>query len=109
MDFVDSTTGRPVNSPIQYELWMIPSVDAQLCGRLPVQIFSVERHHHIPQEKIRPGEERFILRDGRTYFLRRSGYDDVRFTVPIRRKKCDNIFPTSNHVDILPLPASHSV
>ena len=87
-------------------------MDAQLCGKLPAQIFSVERHHRIPQEKIRPGEERFILHDGQTHLLRRSGHDDVQFTVPIRHKKGGNIgsgFPTSSHVDILPFPTSHSV
>ncbi|KAH9854458.1 hypothetical protein C2E23DRAFT_818754 [Lenzites betulinus] len=39
MDFVESATGKPVNSPFQYELWGIPNLEAPwlsmpMCGQL---------------------------------------------------------------------------
>ena len=107
MDFVDTTTGKPVNSPFQYELWEVPSKDAHdahLYDQWPIQIYSVERYEGIPQEKIRPGEERFILNDGHTFLLKRPGKNDVRFTVPIRRQKRRDDLATVDRAHVLPFP-----
>ncbi|KAH9854436.1 hypothetical protein C2E23DRAFT_775856 [Lenzites betulinus] len=86
MDFVESATGKPVNSPFEFELWGIPNLEAPwlsipMCG----QLRSIEKAHGIKQKDIRPGEEKFILRDGQTCVLKRPGKRPFRFTVPIRQ------------------------
>ncbi|KAL7280680.1 hypothetical protein ACG7TL_005619 [Trametes sanguinea] len=87
MDFVDSETGEPVNSPFEYELWAVPDPDTPWLG-MPMcqQIRSIERIHGIKQEDILPGHEKFILRDGQTCVLRRPGKPQVRFNVPVRKQ-----------------------
>ncbi|KAI0752788.1 hypothetical protein C8Q80DRAFT_1217221 [Daedaleopsis nitida] len=75
MDFVDTSTGRPVNSPFAFELLQVSDP-----GGTPLpgaRIRSIERD-------ISRGEEKFVLRDGMTCILRRPGRRDVEFTVPIR-------------------------
>ena len=88
MDFVERVSGSPVNSPFEHELWSIPDPDAPhlqlgLTGRLS----SMERCHGIAQDKIRPGEEKFLLRDGQMCLLKRPGKQDLCFRVPLRREK----------------------
>lgn len=86
MDFIDSATGEPVNSPFEYELWGIPNPDTPwlsfpICG----QLRSIEYAHGIKQKDILPGAEKFILRDGQTCVLARPGKRSIRFTVPVRK------------------------
>ncbi|KAI8973979.1 hypothetical protein BD414DRAFT_498761 [Trametes punicea] len=99
MDFVDSATGEPVNSPFEYELWGVPDPETPwampMCGRLR----SIERAHGIKQEDILPGEERFVLRDGQTCMLMRPGKKSLRFTVPVRLRKA-----VEEPVDVVDLP-----
>ncbi|KAL7280687.1 hypothetical protein PYCCODRAFT_1432596 [Trametes coccinea BRFM310] len=87
MDFIDSATGEPVNSPFEYELWVVPDPDTPWLG-MPMcqQMRSIERIHGIKQEDILPGHEKFILRDGLTCVLNRPGKPGVRFTVPVRKQ-----------------------
>ncbi|KAI0642811.1 hypothetical protein C8Q79DRAFT_1012831 [Trametes meyenii] len=86
LDFLDTETGKPVNSPFEYELWAIPDPDAPWLS-LPMsgKLHSIERTHGIKQGDILPGCEKFILRDGQTCMLARPGRQPVRFTVPLRR------------------------
>ncbi|KAI0351333.1 hypothetical protein OH77DRAFT_1439313 [Trametes cingulata] len=87
MDFVESATGEPANSPFEYELWNIPNPETPGAGvGLPVvgQLRSIERAHGIKQEDILPGAEKFVLCDGQTCMLTRPGMRPVWFTVPIR-------------------------
>ncbi|OSD05427.1 hypothetical protein PYCCODRAFT_1465324 [Trametes coccinea BRFM310] len=87
MDFVDSATGEPVNSPFEFELWGIPDPETPWLG-MPIcqQMHSIERIHGIKQEDILPGHEKFILRDGQTFALIRPGKIGMRFTVPVRKQ-----------------------
>ncbi|KAI9057207.1 hypothetical protein FKP32DRAFT_1762474 [Trametes sanguinea] len=99
MDFVVTATGQPINSPFEYELWAIPHPDAPHLTPLTGRLKSIERAHGIKQEDILPGEERFILRDGLTCLLRRTGKKPVRFTVPTRRRA-----QVTEAADVLPFP-----
>lgn len=85
LDFVRSDTGKPVNSPFKFELFVIPNPKrAWLEPGVGGILQSFERRFRIAQENIRPGEEKWILQDGQTCLLRRPGMKDVAFTVPIR-------------------------
>ncbi|KAI0351328.1 hypothetical protein OH77DRAFT_1429877 [Trametes cingulata] len=85
MDFVETATGKAVNSPFEFELWNIPNPETPWLG-MPAsgKLRSIERAHGIRQEDILPGEEKFILRDGQTCMLTRPGKRAVWFTVPVR-------------------------
>ncbi|CDO75338.1 hypothetical protein BN946_scf184966.g6 [Trametes cinnabarina] len=87
LDFVDSKTGEPVNSPFEHELWSVPNIDTPwLTMPMVVKLRSAERGHGIKQDDILPGEEKYFLRDGQTCVLTRPGKRSVRFTVPVRRR-----------------------
>ncbi|OSC98173.1 hypothetical protein PYCCODRAFT_1447577 [Trametes coccinea BRFM310] len=86
LDFVDSASGEPVNSPFEFELWGIPDPDAPWLGiPITMQLRSMEQSHGIKQADILPGHEKFLLRDGQTCVLIRPGKPKVRFTVPVRK------------------------
>ncbi|EIW63833.1 uncharacterized protein TRAVEDRAFT_67814 [Trametes versicolor FP-101664 SS1] len=102
LDFVESATGKAVNSPFKFELWAIPNPDTpwlsfQICG----QLRSIEHAHGIKQKDILPGAEKFILRDGQTCVLVRPGKRSIRFTVPVRKVKAPDVI---DDVDVLDLP-----
>ncbi|KAI0351331.1 hypothetical protein OH77DRAFT_1429880 [Trametes cingulata] len=85
MDFVETATGHPVNSPFEFELWSVPNPDTPwLTASMTMQLRSIERARRMKLEDILPGEEKFILRDGQTCMLIRPGKCLVRFTVPVR-------------------------
>ncbi|OJT05946.1 hypothetical protein TRAPUB_3133 [Trametes pubescens] len=102
LDFVDSATGEPVNSPFDYELWAVPDPDAPWLS-LPMtgKLRSIERGHGIKQKDILPGEEKFVLRDGQTCVLMRPGKRPARFTVPLRRVEATDVV---EDVDVIDLP-----
>ncbi|KAI9062945.1 hypothetical protein FKP32DRAFT_1628462 [Trametes sanguinea] len=103
MDFVDSATGEPVNSPFEHELWSVPNPDTPWLSMPMVgKLRSAERNHGIKQEDIRPGEEKYFLRDGQTCVLMRPGKRPVRFTVPVRRRP--ELQEATEAVDVLDLP-----
>ncbi|KAI0371538.1 hypothetical protein BV20DRAFT_1043208 [Pilatotrama ljubarskyi] len=86
LDFVDSASGEPVNSPFEFELWGVPDPETPwLSVPITQKIRSIERAHGIKQEDILPGHEKFILRDGLTCVLIRPGKPKIQFTVPIRK------------------------
>ncbi|KAL1950995.1 hypothetical protein VTO73DRAFT_144 [Trametes versicolor] len=102
LDFVDSATGEPVNSPFEFELWCIPNPDTPwlsfpICG----QLRSIEYAHGIRQKDILPGAEKFILRDGQTCALVRPGKRSLRFTVPVRKVDTPDVV---DEMDVLDLP-----
>ncbi|KAI0364686.1 hypothetical protein BV20DRAFT_1005393 [Pilatotrama ljubarskyi] len=85
MDFVETATGKAVNSPFEFELWNIPNPETPwLSMPMTGKLRSIERAHGIKQEDILPGEEKFVLRDGQTCMLTRPDKRPVWFTVPIR-------------------------
>lgn len=102
MDFVDTATQEAVNSPFEFELWAVPSLDAPWLGMPSGRLQSLERNFHVAQDKILLGEEKWVLRDGQTCLLKRPGKKDVMFSVPKRKVnpspaiECD--------VDILDFP-----
>lgn len=68
-DLVETATGKPVNSPFEYELWGVPNTDADtpwlsipMCGKLR----STEQSHGMKQADVLPGEEKLVLRGGQT-------------------------------------------
>ncbi|KAI0326903.1 hypothetical protein GY45DRAFT_1258042 [Cubamyces sp. BRFM 1775] len=86
MDFVDSTSGEPVNSPFKFELWGVPDPDTPwLSMPITMRMRSIENARGIKQEDILPGHEKFILRDGLTCVLIRPGKPKIQFTVPVRK------------------------
>ncbi|EIW63831.1 uncharacterized protein TRAVEDRAFT_41259 [Trametes versicolor FP-101664 SS1] len=102
LDFVDTATGKSVNSPFEFELWGIPNPDTPwlsfpICG----QLRSIEYAHGIKQKDILPGAEKFILRDGQTCLLVRPGKRSLRFTVPVRKMETPDVV---DEVDVLDLP-----
>ncbi|KAI0701419.1 hypothetical protein C8T65DRAFT_579624 [Cerioporus squamosus] len=84
LDFVETSTHRPVNSPFEFELWAIGShTSPNVYG--PVRLRSLESAFGYAQRDITPGEEKFVLTDGMTCLLTRPGHKPIRFTVPTRR------------------------
>ncbi|KAI0643604.1 hypothetical protein C8Q79DRAFT_1002240 [Trametes meyenii] len=102
LDFIDTETGKPVNSPFEYELWGIPDPEAPWLS-LPMsgKLRSIECAHGIKQKDILPGHEKFILRDGQTCVLIRPGKRSLRFTVPLRKFGPDVELES---MDVLDLP-----
>ncbi|KAI0354796.1 hypothetical protein OH77DRAFT_1425381 [Trametes cingulata] len=86
LDFLVTSTGQPVNSPFKFDLLCIPDPDAPVPSGPIVRMRPLECAFGIPEDKIDPGEEKFLLREGQHCVLRRPGHRDVRFTVPIRRR-----------------------
>ncbi|OJT10713.1 hypothetical protein TRAPUB_12745 [Trametes pubescens] len=86
MDFVNTTTKEAVNSPFDFELWAVPDPDAPWLAMPSGRLNSLESNFHIPQHKIVPGAEKWVLRDGQTCLMKRPGKKDVFFRVPVRRK-----------------------
>ncbi|TFK78043.1 hypothetical protein K466DRAFT_607384 [Polyporus arcularius HHB13444] len=106
LDFVDTRTGVPVNSPFQYELWGVPNSGLSFgVGATPIT--NLESAFGVRQEDISPGHEKFLLTDGQTCLLRRPGHKDVRFTVPIRRQPAAAASRAADDVHVLDLPASY--
>ncbi len=89
LDFVETSTHRPVNSPFDFELWAIGShTSPNVCG--PVRLRSLESTFGYALQDIAPGQEKFVLTDGMTCLLTRPGHKPVRFTVPSRRYATDS-------------------
>ncbi|KAI0642955.1 hypothetical protein C8Q79DRAFT_980828 [Trametes meyenii] len=97
LDFVDSRTGEPVNSPFKFDLICLPSPNAPIGSGPMVGMRPLECAFGMEADKIPPGEEKFLFRDGQHCILRRPGLRDVRFTIPIRRR------PQA----VLPTPDAH--
>ncbi|KAJ8474700.1 hypothetical protein ONZ51_g7039 [Trametes cubensis] len=104
LDFVDSATGEPVNSPFEFELWAVENPETPwLSMPVTMQMRSIEYAHGIKQADILPGHEKFILRDGLTCVLIRPGKPKIQFTVPVR-KLPDQAKAAPEDVVILDLP-----
>lgn len=102
MDIVDNATKQAVNSPFEFDLWVVPNPCAPWLSMPAGCVRSLERNIGLSQHEILPGEEKWLLRDGQTCLLKRPGKRDVQFTVPIRKRfQPVNIYD----VDILDFPA----
>ncbi len=72
-----------------------------------MQITSLEERMGVPRHKIRPGEERFVLVEGQHCLLKRPGFKDVSFLVPLRSStvplfpEADFIGTSQNHLSLL--------
>ncbi|KAI0676668.1 hypothetical protein C8Q78DRAFT_962120 [Trametes maxima] len=84
MDFVRSDTREPVNVPKGYRLWTIPDPDKPWLQIVSMELYSIEKAHGIPADKIIPGEEKFVLRDGLVCQLMHEEQVVMRFHVPMR-------------------------
>ena len=94
MDFVNTASGEPVNSPLEYELWTIPQAET---GFAPRRVYSIEKINGVRHDAMRPGAERFHLKDGETYLLKFPRRKNIRFRVPMRRERVVPVEQT--HVD----------
>ncbi|KAI0642957.1 hypothetical protein C8Q79DRAFT_198853 [Trametes meyenii] len=97
LDFIDSRTGEPVNSPFKFDLICVPDPNAPIGSDPMFRMRPLECAFGIEADKIKPGNEKFVFRDGQHCVLRRPGLRDVRFTIPIRRR------PQA----VLPTPDAH--
>ncbi|KAH9855903.1 hypothetical protein C2E23DRAFT_866509 [Lenzites betulinus] len=86
LDFVLTKTGEPVNSPFEFTLFAGPGATVPLGTTPTVGVRPLECSFGIPIDKIPPGKEKFLFRDGQLCTLRRPGHQDVQFTIPIRRR-----------------------
>ncbi|TFY75482.1 hypothetical protein EWM64_g8531 [Hericium alpestre] len=86
LDFVDRATHEPVNAPLDFEIWVVPSLLASWlpsgCGRL----MSMENSFGKLSRNIRPGQEKFCVMEGSTFQLKRAGQPEVFYNVPVRPK-----------------------
>ena len=101
LDFVHSATGEATNSPFEYELWSLPDPDA-LFSLPPMRLSSLENGFGVKTPDIRPGEEKFVLKEGLTCMLARPGKRGLRFTVPMRRRESSH--SQADDFDVLDLP-----
>ena len=69
-----------MNSPFQFELFQVPNQANPYVPTARIHLLE----HGWGETTILPGEERFVLRDGMTYLLKRTGHEDIRFTIPTR-------------------------
>ncbi|RPD77305.1 hypothetical protein L226DRAFT_483785 [Lentinus tigrinus ALCF2SS1-7] len=106
LDFINTRTGLPVNSPFKFELWAIPNPSLPWIGGSFERVVAMERMFGFSKDEAPPGEETFLLRDGQTYLLKRPGRKDVRFTVPVRRRPLAAAAAQVDEVDQLDLPES---
>ena len=98
LDFVRTSTGQPVNSPFEFELWSVGASSTLFpCGA--VRLRSLESSWGHSRQDVLPGAEKFVLTDGMVCLLKRPGQKPVRFTVPTRLDDSD-----TSDVDELDLP-----
>ncbi|KAI0819716.1 hypothetical protein BC628DRAFT_968081 [Trametes gibbosa] len=100
LDFVLSATGEPVNSPFEFNLFAGPGPSTPVGFAPTMGIEPLECSFGIARKDIRPGAEKFVLRDGQRCTLQRPGHKDVQFTVPMRHRP----EPPRVDVDTIELP-----
>ncbi|KAI1791437.1 hypothetical protein LXA43DRAFT_973111 [Ganoderma leucocontextum] len=105
LDFVDTKTGKPVNSPPGFQIWSArdPGVMPWLggLGGGMTRMHSLDHALGFRGKDLKAGAEKFVLRDGQTYMLKRPGHKDVQFKVPVR---ADGLNLTKPEVDRLDFP-----
>ncbi len=100
LDFVlSSDVTKAVNSPANFTLWTTFPTYSSLPTRL-MQIHSLEETMGLHRDRIRPGEERFILVEGQHCLLQRPGFRGMSFTVPVRTPVVVHPFPDTDFVDV---------
>ena len=81
MDFIHTKTGQAVNNPFKFELW---SVANPISLQPSCRMRSLEQMWGRNRCDIAAGMEKYVLRDGTTYILKREGHRVLRFKVPMR-------------------------
>ena len=87
LDFVRTSTGKPVNSPFKYKLYSVPNLKLGQCsamGQPQHQLSPIENSFGFFGKSIPPGEEKFVVNEGSACLLKRPGHPDIYFAVPIR-------------------------
>lgn len=84
LDFVRTDTREAVNSPFDFEMWAVPGPSSSPQVVVPMRIRSLESASGVTPEDMKPGAEKFVLRDGMNCLLKRPGHRTARFVVPIR-------------------------
>ncbi|KAJ3007210.1 hypothetical protein NUW54_g3636 [Trametes sanguinea] len=111
MDFVKANdlSGRAaVNVPEGYAVWVIPDADVDSGGALWMfsactELASIERTYGIEPKDIKPGEEKFVLRDGMHCQLVRDEHLLFRFQVPRRPGVYDGVQESPNNPLLRPI------
>ena len=80
LDFMDTQTSQPVNSPLGFEIWTVltnspTTIEYQ-------HLYSMENIHGHYGEAIAAGQEKFVVRDGMQYALFRPGMEVFLFKAP---------------------------
>ncbi|TCD61970.1 hypothetical protein EIP91_007656 [Steccherinum ochraceum] len=91
LDFIDNTTGEPVNVPEGYELWTVPYKRAPWIPSGNVRLSTVERSFGSNPEDISPDEEKYILLEGTACRLVRPGLKNIYFEVPVRERPLEEV------------------
>ena len=86
MDFVDSRTREPKNSPFPSQLYAVPKTweTPWLSQEQPRPVISLQEMHGMSKDDIPDGCEKFILSDGQQCVLMIKGGLRIRFNVPVR-------------------------
>ncbi|PIL25621.1 hypothetical protein GSI_11370 [Ganoderma sinense ZZ0214-1] len=99
LDFVDTATGNPVNSPPGFEVWSVRGGSAGMGDGVSARVLSLEHTFGFGGASLKPGAEKFVLRDGQTCLLKRPGYRDVQFKVPTRTEGLNLKQPDVDHLE----------
>jgi len=83
LDFVHTSTGEPVNSPFEFELWAVSVANASWVPMPRHRLRSLEEKSGRKTKDLKPGTEKFIVKGGMACVLKRPGFRDVYFKVPV--------------------------
>ncbi|KAF7760348.1 hypothetical protein Agabi119p4_11024 [Agaricus bisporus var. burnettii] len=70
IDFVETATSKPENSPFKYELWAVPNKRTPWLPSPTQRLSSLERCFGVKEKDIKPGEEKFLLMEGTACVLK---------------------------------------
>lgn len=102
MDFLDST-GKPINSPFEFELWaQMPALSFSITPE-PMLIRSLENVFGVETKDIAPGHEKFALLEGQWVTIIRKDREgsylpDICFQVPVRPREEEVKLANENRV-----------
>jgi hypothetical protein len=90
-DFVDPLTSHPINLPPGWKVFAVsgPFTKFSMFSAMPVplkiEIKSLEAHHGVRPEDLRPGEERYMEGEGTRLLVVSPWGEEALFQLPIRR------------------------
>ena len=95
IDFIRTSTGKPVNAPDNYEIWALPNDETPWAVMPKHRINSLETRFGVKRKDLRPGVEKFVVYEGMLCLLKRPRHKDVIIKIPIRpRKKSSPSYPS---------------